>query len=230
MRERSQRAVQGRADVGGLTYSALMTNTADHTATNDRAADHKATLVRYYRRERDQLRAKLDGLGERDMRWPMVPTGTNLLGLIKHVGSVQVGYFGETFGRPLEREIPWLDDEAEANADMWVPAYETSKEIFEFWRLSCAHADATIDALELDAPGAVAWWPEERRRVTLQQILVHMTVEMSRHAGHADIVRELIDGRAGNNDRNLPDQSADEWAAYRARIEEAAEQAAHRAD
>jgi hypothetical protein len=192
--------------------------------------DHKATLVRYYRRERDQLRAKLDGLGERDMRWPMVPTGTNLLGLIKHVGSVQVGYFGEVFDRPIDRKIPWFDDDAEVDADMWVTADETSEEIFEFWQQSCLHADATIDALDLDAPGAVAWWPEERRRVTLQQILVHMTVEMSRHAGHADIVRELIDGRAGNNDRNLPQQTVDEWAAHRLRIEEAAEAAARRTE
>jgi hypothetical protein len=188
--------------------------------------DHKATLVRYYRRERDQFRAKLDGLGERDMRWPMVPTGTNLLGLVKHVGSVQLGYFGETFGRPADVEAPWLQDDAEVNADMWVPAGETSAEIFEFWRTSCEHADATIDALDADATGRVPWWPADRDPVTLHQILVHMTVEMARHAGHADIVRELIDGKAGNNDRNLPDQTTDEWAALRARIEQSAEQAA----
>jgi uncharacterized damage-inducible protein DinB len=192
------------------------------------SSDHKATLVRYYRLERDQLRAKLDGLNERDMRWPMVPTGTNLLGLIKHVASVQLGYFGEVFGQPIEDKIPWLGPDAEVNADMWVTADETSEQIFAFWQLSSAHADATIHALDLEAQGAVPWWPEERQRVTLQQILVHTTVEISRHAGHADIVRELIDGRAGNNDRNLPDQTTDEWATYRSRIEEAAEAAARR--
>lgn len=192
-------------------------------------AEPKATLHRYYRLQRDQMLAKLDGLSERDMRWPMVPTGTNLLGLIKHVASVQLGYFGEVFDRPADREPSWLSEDAPVNADMWVTADETSEEIIEFWRYSSAHADATIEALDLDALGAVPWWPEERRQVTLHQILVHMTVEIARHAGHADIVRELIDGRAGNNDRNLPDQSADVWADYRNQIEEAADQAAGRA-
>ena len=53
--------------------------------------------------------------------------------------------------------------------------------------------------------------PPERQQVTLQQIMVHVTVEIARHAGHADIVRELIDGAAGDNDGNLPDQTAQEW-------------------
>ena len=54
---------------------------------------------------------------------------------------------------------------------------------------------ATIEALTLDSPGRVPWWwPPERQQVTLQQIMVHVTVEIARHAGHADIVRELIDG------------------------------------
>ena len=56
----------------------------------------------------------------------------------------------------------------------------------------------------------------------MHQIMVHVSVEMARHAGHADILRELIDGTAGNKDGNLPDQSAEEWAAYRKRLEETA--------
>jgi hypothetical protein len=70
----------------------------------------------------------------------------------------------------------------------------------------------------------------EREQVTLQQIMVHVTVEIARHAGHADIIRELIDGNAGDNDGNLPDQTAQEWVSYRLRLEQAAAEAAQRVD
>lgn len=186
----------------------------------------KEVLHRYLRRQRDQLLAKLDGLGERDVRWPMTPTGTNLLGLVKHVASVQLGYFGDVFDRPPVASLPWLDDGAEVNADMWATADESRAEIVELHHFSAAHSDATIETLELDSLGRVPWWPPERQSVTLHQILVHVTAETARHAGHADILRELIDGSAGSNDGNLPDQTADEWAAYRRRLEQAAEDAA----
>jgi hypothetical protein len=190
--------------------------------------DPKATLHRYLRVHRDHLLAKLDGLGERDLRWPMTPTGTNLLGLVKHVASVQLGYLGDVFGRRPGRPLPWFDDDAEANADMWATAGESSSGIIELFRFSAAHADATVDALDLDATGVVPWWGPERQRVTLHQVLVHLTVEVARHAGHADIIRELIDGRAGNNDGNFPEQSAAAWRAYRERLERAADDAAGR--
>jgi hypothetical protein len=114
---------------------------------------------------------------------------------------------------------------------MWVSEDETMASILDLHEESAAHSDATIDALPLDAMGTVPWWPAERREVTLQQILVHMCVETARHAGHADIVRELIDGRTGAtpNDPNLPTQSEEEWTAYRDRIESAARAATGRA-
>ena len=188
----------------------------------------KATLHDYLRRRRTDLLGTLDGLSEYDVRRPMTPTGTNLLGLVKHVASVELGYFGEVFGRPSGRVLAWDAEGADPDADMWAPADEAREDVVELHRFSAAHSDATIEALPLDAPGEVPWWPAERRSVTLQRILVHMTVETSRHAGHADILRELIDGRAGQyaGDQNVPGRTAEEWAAYRARIEEAAR--AHR--
>jgi hypothetical protein len=185
----------------------------------------KAILHRSLRVQRDHLLAKLDGLGERDVRWPMTPTGTNLLGLVKHVASVQLGYFGEVFGRPADRALPWLDEDAEINADMFATADETREEIVDLHRFSAAHSDATIETLDLDSPGVVPWWPPERREVTLQQILINMTVETARHAGHADIIRELLGGSAGNSDGNLPELTAAEWSDYRSRLERAAEAA-----
>ena len=189
--------------------------------------DPKQVLHRYLATQRDALLAKLGGLDERDMRWPMTPTGTNLLGLVKHVASVELGYFGEVFDRPSHIPLPWFDEGAELNADMWATARESREDIVALYQQATQHADATIAALPLDAPGLVPWWPPERQQVTLQQIMVHVSVEVARHAGQADIIRELIDGAAGD-DGSLLDQTAEEWAAYRARLEENAIEAARR--
>jgi uncharacterized damage-inducible protein DinB len=189
--------------------------------------DPKLVLHHYLAAQRDALLAKLGGLDERDMRWPMTPTGTNLLGLVKHVASVELGYFGEVFDRPSHIPLPWFDEGAELNADMWATARESREDIVALYQQATQHADATIAALPLDAPGLVPWWPPERQQVTLQQIMVHVSVEVARHAGQADIIRELIDGAAGD-DGSLLDQTAEEWAAYRARLEENATEAARR--
>lgn len=186
--------------------------------------DEKEQLHRYLRTERDQLLAKLDGLSEYDVRRPLTPTGTNLLGLVKHVASVQLGYFTDVFGRPGGRVLACYQEGAEPDADMWAPVDESREDILEVHAFSAAQTDATIEALPLDAVGEVPWWSPERRAVTLHLILVHMCTETARHAGHADILREMIDGRVGNGaqDRNVPRRTAQEWAAYRARLEEAA--------
>lgn len=186
--------------------------------------DDKEILHRYLRLRRAELLAKLDGLDDYDVRRPLTPTGTNLLGLVKHVASVEVGYFGDVFGRPHGQPLPWLADDAEPDADLWASPDETRDQIVALHHAAAAHSDATIEALPLDAAGQVPWWPEERRVVTLQQILVHMCVETAQHLGHADILRELIDGTAGKGpgDPNLTPRSAEEWAAHRARLEAAA--------
>lgn len=192
--------------------------------------DAKRIIHRYLNMQRQALLAKLDGVGEREVRWPMTPTGTNLLGLVKHVAIVELGYFGEVFDRSSNIPLLWLDEDAEINADMWATAQESREEIVSLYLRAAAHADATIEALSLDSPGRVPWWPPEREQVTLQQIIVHVTVEIARHAGHADIIRELIDGNAGDNDGNLPEQTTQEWASYRLRLEQAAAEAAQRVD
>jgi uncharacterized damage-inducible protein DinB len=182
----------------------------------------KETLHAYLRKHRAALLAKLDGLGERDVRWPVTPTGTNLLGLVKHVASVQAEYFGRVFDRPIPDPPAWLA--SEDDTDMFAAADESTADIVAFHHASAAHADATIDALDLDAHGIVPWWQEDRRDVTLHRILVHMVAETCRHAGHADIVRETIDGQAGDvGDGNLAERSVDEWQAWRGHLAEIAE-------
>lgn len=192
--------------------------------------DAKADLQRYLQLARDALVWKLDGLSEYDVRRPLVPTGTNLLGLVKHMAGVEAGYLGDTFGRPFPERLPWFEDGAEPNADLWATAEESRDEILGLYERVWAHADATVDALDLETTGEVPWWPPERRQVTLHRVLVHVVAELNRHAGHADIVRELIDGevgfRAGND--NLPDVDRAWWQAYRDRLEQAARDAAGR--
>lgn len=190
-------------------------------------SDPKADLRRYLQSARDALLWKLDGLAEYDARRPLTPTGTNLLGLVKHVASMEFGYFGDTFDRPSGEPLPWLDEGAEPNADMWVTPEETRDQIIGLYHRAWAHSDATIDALELDAIGHVPWWPAPHDEVTLHQILVHMTAESERHAGHADIVRELVDGAAGLRDgrENMAPFDREAWQRYRDRVEQAARDA-----
>ena len=194
------------------------------------AAGPKADLVRSLLTAREALVWKLDGLGEYDVRRPLVPTGTNLLGLVKHVASVQAGYLGETFGRPFPEPLPWLADGAEANADMWATREESREQVVDLYHRVAAHSAATVDALALDAVGQVPWWPAERREVTLHQVLVHLIAETHRHAGHADVVRELVDGAAGlrADNANLPPGGRDWWRDHRDRLQRAAENAAGR--
>ena len=185
-------------------------------------ADPKQTLHRYLKGQREALLWKLEGLGERQLRWPMTPTGTNLLGLVKHVASMELEYFGDVFGRPSPVELTWLAPDAETNADMWATPEESREWVVGLYREAWVHADATIEALDLDATGHVPWWQPGRQQVTLHQILVHVIAESARHAGHADLVRELTDGAAGmrRDADNLPDE---DWPAYVDRLRAAAE-------
>ena len=183
--------------------------------------DQKADLHRYLRWAREAVLWKLEGLSEYDLRRPMTSTGSNLLGLVKHLACVEIGYFSDTIGRPFGEPQPWWDDDAEPNADMWATAEQSREQIVGLYQRAAAHADATIENLGLDAPGRVAWWPTDRSETTLHHILVHVIAETNRHAGHADVLRELIDGKTGvrpDND-NMAPGDATWWAAYRERLE-----------
>ena len=187
---------------------------------------------------------KLDGLAEYDVRRPLTPTGTNLLGLIKHLTITEAWYFGEVFARPFPEQLPWRNGEADERADdakvaayfdhkllladMWATEDESRTDIVDRYRHMWGHSDATIAALDIDAPGHVAWWP--RPDVKLFNIMVHVLNETNRHAGHADILREQLDGAVGTvasgTDLHEPDTTF--WENHCAEIERAA-QAADRA-
>jgi hypothetical protein len=198
---------------------------ADPRAQGALAEDGKETLRRALVVQRDALRWKLEGLSPRDARMPMTSTGTNLLGLVKHVASAASFYFGASVGRPFPERLPWLDDDAEVNADMWAGPDESVASVLALWDRVWAHADATLAELPLDTPAHVSWWRESS--TTLHRILVHEIAEIARHAGHADILRETIDGAIGHRAEvsNLPQGDAAWWAGHVDRLRATAEAA-----
>jgi len=184
--------------------------------------DVKEDLHAYLRGARETLVWKLDGLGEYDIRRPLTPTGTNLLGLVKHSGSTHVRYFGGVFGRTEDPSLSWLSNGAGPNADLWTAPDERRDDIVEGCRRAWDLADATIAELPLEAIGQVPWWGDGT--VSLHRVLVHVTAETQRHAGHADILRELIDGSAGllADFDNLQIHDRARWGAFRDQVEAAA--------
>ncbi|GAA3956987.1 DinB family protein [Actinoplanes auranticolor] len=179
----------------------------------------KATLQEELQFTRQALVWKLDGLSEYDIRRPLTATGTNLLGLVKHLATWEARYLGEIFGRPFPEPLPrWQDSDG---GDLWVTPDETRDEIISFYQRAWEHADATITELPLDAPGHVPWWP--RPHVTLFTIVVHVLNDTTRHAGHADILREQLDGRTGVAAGYEEQIDTAARAAHWARVEKAAQ-------
>jgi hypothetical protein len=167
---------------------------------------------------------KLDGLPEYDVRRPLTTTGTNLLGLVKHLALWESRYFGEVFDRPFPEALPRWDDLAARGTDMWATEHETRDEIIGRYRRVWEHSDSTIVALAIDSPGEVPWWPTPQ--VKLFNILVHLLAETSRHAGHADILREQLDGSIGTipaRAKSQPDAAF--WETQRLEIERIAKAA-----
>ncbi|MFC0645688.1 DinB family protein [Cellulomonas phragmiteti] len=181
----------------------------------------KAYLHEDLRWARRSILAKVEGLSEYDRRRPLTRTGTNLLGLVKHLTVSEARYLGDVLGRPFPQSVPRFDDPHFANRDsLWVTEQESYAEVIDGYQRACRHADATIDALPIDAACSVPWWPQPDAK--LFNVMVHVLTETNRHAGHADILREQIDGAVG---AGTPTASAlDEagWAAHRSKVEEAA--------
>jgi hypothetical protein len=186
----------------------------------------KANLHGRLRQDRQALLWKLDGLSEYDARRPLTATGTNLLGLVKHVATVEAWYFGEVFGRPSPEPLRrWQDSDG---SDHWAAEHETRDQIIGFYRRTWEHSDATIDALPLDAPGHVPWWSPPYADTNLFLVMLHVLGESIRHTGHADILRENLDGRTGLRPEHEKPIDEEARAAHRAKLEQAAKSAARR--
>jgi len=186
-------------------------------ATGEPAED----LRHYLQQSRDSVVRALEGLSEYDVRRPLTPSGTNLLGLVKHLTGIETSYLGDCVGRP-SLVLPWVEDGSVwEGADMWVRTEESRAELLGLYQRAWAYTDETIAALPLDTPGTVDWWPEERRETTLGHLLARVVAETAQHAGHCDILREQLDGRGGRDHEDQGDQQW--WTDYVATVQAAAD-------
>ena len=177
-------------------------------------------LRHYLQQSRDAVLRALDGVSEYDARRPVMPSGTNLLGLVKHLTGVEAGYLGECVGRRVP--IPWNDDgSAWESGDMWAKPEESRDQIVGLYREVWRNSDLAIAELPLDAPAFVDWWPAERQHTTFGHLLARMLAETAQHAGHAEIIRETIDGQGGRDRDAIGD--AGWWETYLGKIQSAAD-------
>ncbi len=160
------------------------------------AGDEKETLTAFLDYHRATLLMKIDGLSDEELRRPMVPSGTSLLGMVKHLAHVERSWFQRTYlGEDIS--VPWTKDDPDA--DFRVEPHETTADVVALYQAECQKsrdivADASLDDIakrEKPTPS------DPRSRFSLRWILVHMIEETARHNGHADILRELIDGTTG---------------------------------
>lgn len=188
--------------------------------------DAKAALHHYLQATREDLIWKLDGLSEREARLPRTATGNNLLGILKHCLNVEAGYFGPTFGREFptpEELVPMQAFEEDPQADWYAREDETKDGLIDLYRRVGVFADQTIEQLPLDAPGRVPWWRPGRQDVTLQRIIIHVTCDLARHAGHADIMREQLDTAIGLRRENTNIPQDYDWPTYVAKLRKLAD-------
>ncbi|TCO53093.1 DinB family protein [Actinocrispum wychmicini] len=154
--------------------------------------DEKESLQASLDRHRDVVLWKLEGLDDEQLRRRMTPSGTSLLGLVKHLAYVESGWFLETFGRPPVKVVQDPDDPEE---DLRIEPHESTEDVLGYYRRARAAADQVIAEVEVTDEGT-AWFGDA---VSMRWVLIHMIEETARHAGHMDILRELIDGAAGDH-------------------------------
>lgn len=132
------------------------------------------------------------GLSDDDLRRAVVPSGTSLLGIVKHLAYVERGWFQENVANePFDYPF---DPDDDPDADFRIEPDETSEEIFELYRSACERSRRALAEASLDDPVEN---PRRSRDYNVRWVVVHMIEETARHAGHADIIREQLDGRTG---------------------------------
>jgi hypothetical protein len=179
-------------------------------------------LPRYLQMNRDALLWKLEGLSEYDARRPLTPTGTNLAGLVKHVAYLEISYFGETFGRPWPVDRENISDEDAAvdpNIDFYLTADETVEQIVDFYRRVWEFSAETFARHSVTDLGRVPHWPAASARRSLGEIATHVISDLARHVGHADILREQLDGGTGMQEGNSNIPDGVDWPAHVRKLE-----------
>jgi uncharacterized damage-inducible protein DinB len=155
------------------------------------AGDEKTMLSAFLDRYRETMLWKLDGLSTEQASARIVPSETTLLGVVKHLAYVERGWFQMNFaGEPPN--YPWPEDEPDEDIDFRISATDTIEGIAALYEQEIARSREIVAAASLEDVSK----SKERPR-SLRWIMVHMIEETARHAGHADILRELTDGAIG---------------------------------
>ncbi|MEV0150612.1 MULTISPECIES: DinB family protein [unclassified Nonomuraea] len=166
---------------------------ADNRVDPPLAADERATLSGFLDWQRDTLALKCDGLTSEQLRLPAVePSGMSLLGLVRHLAHVERAWFRHVL---CDEDVPLLwGKESNREADFENVEDASAEEAFAVWRAEVEHAREVSAGLPLDALGKRLRHGEGYSH---RWILVHMIEEYARHNGHADLLRERIDGATG---------------------------------
>jgi uncharacterized damage-inducible protein DinB len=165
------------------------------TAEAAAVADERTTLEAFLDYYRAAMVAKVRGLSQEDASRRLVPSATTLAGLIKHLIRVEVSWFQHRLAQIPSEELPalrWIDDELDG--DFKVASNETMESLIADYEAQCEQSRQTAARFQLDN---VVPHPYIGK-VSMRWIYVHMIEETARHAGHADILREQIDGTTGD--------------------------------
>ncbi|MEX0753537.1 MAG: DinB family protein [Actinomycetota bacterium] len=148
------------------------------------------TLGQFLDFQRATVLWKCGGVSEADLRREQVPSGTNMLSIVKHLAWIERHWFREEFVGDPDVGIPWTEEDPDA--DLRIEPGETPEVIFALYRRAC---DESRRAIVDNSPDDLAAGPGGPR--TLRWILIHMIEETARHNGHLDILREQTDGLTG---------------------------------
>ena len=153
--------------------------------------DEKRVLVTFREQGQNAMLALCEGLSDEQLRQRLVPSLTTILGMVKHLAYVERWWFQDVF-EGLDCEYPSSEDDWDA--DFRIEPDESTHEILERYRSECATSARIIEAHDLDD---ISVNHTQRPPCTLRWTILHVVEDTARHAGHADILREQLDGKTG---------------------------------
>ncbi|MGB3304779.1 MAG: DinB family protein [Thermomicrobiales bacterium] len=152
----------------------------------------KSMMLGFLNWHRDTLLCKIDGLTDEELRRPHDPSGLTLLGLVKHLTDVERSWFREVVAG---EDLSALWDDSDPQRYWRIEPHETTAEIIAGYSAEVAAANALLDEIGMDEPVHAA--RAEDTGMTVRWVVLHMIEETARHNGHADLIREAIDGQTG---------------------------------
>jgi uncharacterized damage-inducible protein DinB len=156
--------------------------------------DERATLTEYLRHQRQTLELKCSGLDAADLaRRSVEPSTMSLLGLVRHMAEVERGWFRRVMAGAQAPKLYQSAADPDGDFDGAVPDPDVVEQAWRAWRAETEFAERFVaEAADLGVTGTTGGEP-----ISLREVLVHMIEEYARHNGHADLLRERIDGRIG---------------------------------